>query len=203
MAKGPCLYVGMPLQILFYFSNVIILIHDVFTCYFFKQIKMIALVSHVKTMPRAQITWTVTAVFVWPDLLDKLVKQVWELWVPDYITRTFCSATFFVSCKITFAPHSIRRSFSNRIVHLWNFVTNFSTEIDECLSSPCQNNGSCRDHLNGYSCLCQTGFTGRNCESGLLKLSSVSSDLSQSLYTIFLFHHNVEISARYYNRQLG
>ena len=47
--------------------------------------------------------------------------------------------------------------------------TNFSIEIDECSSSPCQNDGTCRDHLNGYCCLCRPGFTGKNCESGLFK----------------------------------
>ena len=65
-------------------------------------------------------------------------------------------------------------AFSKWVVHLRNFITNFSIQIDECSSSPCQNNGSCRDQVNGYSCLCQTGFTGRNCESGLLQLSSAS-----------------------------
>lgn len=85
----------------------------------------------------------------------------------------FCSGNFFV---VRLHLHLLlrREAFCKWIVHLWNFITNFSTEIDECSSSPCQNNGSCRDHVNGYSCLCQTGFTGRNCESGLLQLSSIS-----------------------------
>ena len=37
---------------------------------------MTVLVYLVKTMPRAQITGTVIAVLVSPDLLERLVKQV-------------------------------------------------------------------------------------------------------------------------------
>lgn len=54
-------------------------------------------------------------------------------------------------------------------MYLEKFFTIFSIEIDECSSSPCQNDATCRDHLNGYSCSCRPGFTGRNCESGVLR----------------------------------
>lgn len=35
---------------------------------------------------------------------------------------------------------------------------------DQCTSSPCVNQGSCRDHIGSYTCVCESGFTGRNCE---------------------------------------
>ncbi|XP_073343183.1 coagulation factor IXa [Pagrus major] len=35
---------------------------------------------------------------------------------------------------------------------------------NQCESSPCQNQGSCKDQLGYYTCSCTTGFTGRNCE---------------------------------------
>ncbi|XP_046880491.1 coagulation factor IXa [Hypomesus transpacificus] len=35
---------------------------------------------------------------------------------------------------------------------------------DQCRSQPCQHQGSCRDMLASYACLCQPGFTGKNCE---------------------------------------
>lgn len=39
------------------------------------------------------------------------------------------------------------------------------TEIDECASTPCQNNATCTDLLADYRCDCSgTGFTGSNCE---------------------------------------
>ena len=33
--------------------------------------------------------------------------------------------------------------------------------IDECLSDPCQNQGTCVDGIAGYVCECPKGFTGK------------------------------------------
>jgi hypothetical protein len=41
----------------------------------------------------------------------------------------------------------------------------FVTDIDECLPSPCQY-GTCQDLPNGYTCTCDHGYTGTNCEIG-------------------------------------
>lgn len=39
-------------------------------------------------------------------------------------------------------------------------------DIDECISSPCQNGGSCQGLTAAYKCNCDHGFTGLNCEIG-------------------------------------
>lgn len=39
-------------------------------------------------------------------------------------------------------------------------------EINECDSNPCQNGATCVDELNRYSCTCQPGYQGTNCETG-------------------------------------
>ena len=39
-------------------------------------------------------------------------------------------------------------------------------DIDECASNPCQNGGSCVDGINLYTCNCNAGYAGYNCEIG-------------------------------------
>ena len=42
----------------------------------------------------------------------------------------------------------------------------FYTDIDECNSSPCLNNGICTDDVNGYTCKCLEGYSGEKCHKG-------------------------------------
>ena len=44
-----------------------------------------------------------------------------------------------------------------------DFISN--SVIDECASTPCQNNGTCIDGLDRHACLCLAGYTGVVCES--------------------------------------
>ena len=41
--------------------------------------------------------------------------------------------------------------------------THCSTNIDECISTPCQNGGRCLDGVNGYVCDCAPGYEQRHC----------------------------------------
>ena len=36
---------------------------------------------------------------------------------------------------------------------------NCTTDIDDCDPDPCDNNGTCIDEVNGYTCNCRAGFT--------------------------------------------
>lgn len=42
----------------------------------------------------------------------------------------------------------------------------FSADIDDCLSSPCQNGGTCIDEVNSFVCLCLPSYGGSRCEKG-------------------------------------
>ena len=42
--------------------------------------------------------------------------------------------------------------------------------VDECLSSPCRNDGTCVDGAGGFECRCPPGFIGLLCETDLLSL---------------------------------
>lgn len=47
-----------------------------------------------------------------------------------------------------------------------NLLLSKSPDINECASLPCQNDGTCSDLVNGYTCACAVGCTGINCETG-------------------------------------
>jgi hypothetical protein len=42
--------------------------------------------------------------------------------------------------------------------------TDCEHNIDECAESPCLNEATCVDGINNYTCACQPGYTGRNCQ---------------------------------------
>ena len=44
------------------------------------------------------------------------------------------------------------------------FYNIFVSDIDDCAENPCQNNGTCIDGLDGYTCTCPSGYTGTTCE---------------------------------------
>ena len=45
------------------------------------------------------------------------------------------------------------------------------TNIDECSSEPCQNNGTCEDAVDKYSCQCPRAYAGINCQHHICDVS--------------------------------
>lgn len=41
-----------------------------------------------------------------------------------------------------------------------------SPDIGDCAPNPCENDGSCIDEVNDYTCACVDGYEGKNCEIG-------------------------------------
>ena len=50
------------------------------------------------------------------------------------------------------------------------FSTIYSSfpDIDDCDSKPCENNATCTDGVNNYTCTCMAGYKGYNCSIGKL-----------------------------------
>ncbi|VDI10137.1 Hypothetical predicted protein [Mytilus galloprovincialis] len=46
------------------------------------------------------------------------------------------------------------------------------SDIDECVSNPCQHGGVCTDGINGYTCTCDSGYAGVNCEDNIDECAS-------------------------------
>ena len=73
----------------------------------------------------------------------------------------------------------------------------FSLEIHECNSHPCLNNGTCADIHTGledligsgadqdYACICEPGFTDKNCQTGNLFIFSTLFSLFSTLFFFF------------------
>ena len=40
----------------------------------------------------------------------------------------------------------------------------FDVDIDDCGSNPCQNGGACVDGVDSYTCICQAGLSGEECQ---------------------------------------
>lgn len=49
------------------------------------------------------------------------------------------------------------------------------SDIGECVSSPCVH-GTCTDQLNSYTCQCQPGYTGTNCDIGKVNFIFISKN---------------------------
>ena len=49
------------------------------------------------------------------------------------------------------------------VLCIW-FVWFFPTDVDECASFPCQNGGNCNNLQNRYTCNCNPGWDGINCQ---------------------------------------
>ena len=64
----------------------------------------------------------------------------------------FGSWDFFI---LSFTCNCVDTGFSGRFCE---------HEIDDCASSPCQHNGTCKDIGKDYRCRCFDGYLGKNCE---------------------------------------
>ena len=47
----------------------------------------------------------------------------------------------------------------------------YKTDVNECASMPCLSNGTCIDDINGFTCVCTSGFSGSFCETSTFVLS--------------------------------
>ena len=80
------------------------------------------------------------------------------------------------------------------------------SDINECASCPCLNEGNCTDDVNCFICDCCDGFTGIQCETGKTLYTHCLSFLYISVKTIIssnvtLFPDQRELYHRTSNKQ--
>ena len=54
-------------------------------------------------------------------------------------------------------------------IQMCSVVFNIISVVNTCASNPCQNQGTCVDGLNMYTCQCGDGWSGLNCELGKVR----------------------------------
>ena len=94
-------------------------------------------------------------VFVWRQVFHQFVHVAWAI-------RAFIVSSF--KSRLTYGYHWW-------IDYSIDFILSGETDLNECDSSPCQNNGECVDLIGRYQCRCSgTGFEGVNCKIESIRL---------------------------------
>ena len=122
-------------------------------------------IAHMKLMN------TIVPVFL--DTLEQTVKQV------------NCCCKLYCNMQVFFCVYDRRFQNLNTENHsnvsecksLYSEILTrslcviFVLDVNDCMSNPCENGGSCTDGVNEYNCSCASGYTGTDCErSELLKI---------------------------------
>ena len=84
------------------------------------------------------------------------------------VLRTFIKRYYNLCVRLYILPKNnnvIINISTGSIITVLLFM-NVSSDIDECSSSPCGNNGNCTDEVNSYSCQCDAGYNGTHCDIG-------------------------------------
>lgn len=117
-------------------------------------------------------------------LVFKTKLNVKEIFIPKTLVRKYIQYCYFPE-ELSSYPSRIRFWFFHLqyfILYNWHFISRltaahillcfelciftfvFFPDIEECESNPCQNNGTCNERINFYTCNCPTGTTQPNCE---------------------------------------
>ena len=102
--------------------------------------------------------------FLWTLALDSKVPYVRRL---SNFGREFVwgHAMKFHNTLILHLSHHLFNT-TNGQVTLKNSLICVSTDINECSSNPCYSHGFCVDRINGFTCICFSGYTGLQCQAG-------------------------------------
>ena len=81
--------------------------------------------------------------------------------------QVFKGAMFLIYFGLL-APISVKYNNISHCILIVSLLPS-ETDIDDCASHPCKNNGTCTDRVNGFNCSCAQGFNGTQCQTGKSK----------------------------------
>ena len=61
-----------------------------------------------------------------------------------------------------------------------------SLDVNECVTKPCHNSGTCENLQGSYRCKCKAGFLGKHCEIGLYACHLFFPLALMLLFSLFL-----------------
>uniref|UniRef100_A0A9J7ZNY4 Sushi, nidogen and EGF-like domains 1 n=1 Tax=Cyprinus carpio carpio TaxID=630221 RepID=A0A9J7ZNY4_CYPCA len=108
-----------------------------------------------------------------PPVKVKHAEVQYSSTTPGSITSYVCHPGYTPLSRATQSICSSQGSWSQPPVceGQWRFKTlvvqSLPKTINECLSHPCMNGGTCRDRVATYLCECEDGFTGQRCQTDI------------------------------------
>ena len=88
---------------------------------------------------------------------------------------------FTVLCNLNYFNRKLYGRHFVIVIHyleIWNDMLFVGIiEINECVSNPCENDGTCTDMEDGYTCACESGFTGTVCQTGIILFIFLQLDI--------------------------
>ena len=76
------------------------------------------------------------------------------------------------------------------------FFLIFLTDINECDPNPCQNEGTCVDGIDSYTCTCVAGYTGINCETSEYTLKRYDKNKYSFVFAVKILFEETAILYR-------
>ncbi|CAC5385079.1 unnamed protein product [Mytilus coruscus] len=78
-----------------------------------------------------------------------------------------------------------------------------NVDIDDCVSLPCQNGGTCIDRVNGFNCSCTSEYEGIYCEKEVLsRETEVQVNENESALLICVVYHMDTTSTLFWTRSV-
>ena len=70
-----------------------------------------------------------------------------------------------------------------------------SLDVNECVTKPCRNGGTCENLQGSYRCKCKAGFLGKRCEIGLYACHSFFFSVVIAVFLVIVVIVTIFISS--------